>query len=93
MEIVVNIGVVITIFYEAIQSAYKCEWICNMVLMQEGHPIAFESKKLEGVQLRWPTHEKELFVIVNCLKAWQHYLASHKTKVFTDNVSLKYFET
>jgi hypothetical protein len=30
---------------------------------------------------------------VNCLKAWQHYLDSHKTKVFTNNVSLKYFET
>jgi len=32
-------------------------------------------------------------VIVSCLKAWQHYLGSHKTKVFTKNVSLKYFET
>jgi hypothetical protein len=43
--------------------------------MQEGHSITFESKKLEGVQLRWPTHENEMFVVVNCLKAWQHYLA------------------
>jgi hypothetical protein len=23
---------------------------------------------------------------------WQHFLGTHKTKVFTDNVSLKYFE-
>jgi hypothetical protein len=30
---------------------------------------------------------------MSCLKAWQHYLDSHKTKVFTNNVSLKYFET
>ena len=28
-----------------------------------------------------------------CLKVWQHYLRLHKTKVYTDNVSLKYFET
>ncbi len=30
---------------------------------------------------------------MNCLKAWQHYLGFHKTKVFTNNVSLRYFET
>lgn len=28
-----------------------------------------------------------------CLKVWQHYLGTHKTKVFTDNVSLWHFET
>jgi hypothetical protein len=63
------------------------------VLTQEGHPIVFESKKLARAQLRWPTHEKELFAILSCLKAWQHYLGFHKTKVFTDNVFLRYFET
>jgi hypothetical protein len=25
--------------------------------------------------------------------AWQHYFSFHKTKVFTNNVSLRYFET
>ena len=63
------------------------------VLMQDGRPIAYESKKLDGCQRRWPTHEKELFAVVHCLKMWQHYLGLHKTKVYTDNVSLKYFET
>jgi hypothetical protein len=32
-------------------------------------------------------------MVVNYLKAWHHYLGSHKTKVFTDNISLRYFET
>ena len=63
------------------------------VLMQDGRPIAYESKKLNGCQRRWPTHEKELFAIVHCLKTWKYYLGLHKTKVYTDNVSLKYFET
>ena len=62
------------------------------VLMQDGRPIAYESKKLDACQRRWPTHEKELFAIVHCLKTWQHYLGLHKTKVYMDNVSLKYFE-
>lgn len=58
-----------------------------------GRFIAFESRKLMGSQLRWPTHEKEVFTIVHCLKTWRHYLGSLKTKVFTDNISLKYLET
>jgi hypothetical protein len=42
-------------------------------------------------QLRWQIHE--LFAVLNYLKAWQHYSGFHKTKDFTDNVSLGYFET
>jgi hypothetical protein len=63
------------------------------VLMQDAHPITFESKKLCGAQLRWLTCEKKKYAIVCCLKMWQHYLGTHKTKVFTNSASLKYFET
>lgn len=38
------------------------------MLMQEGHPFAFESKKLARTQLKWSTCEKELFSMVSCLK-------------------------
>ena len=55
--------------------------------------MAFESKKLSKVEQRWPTHDKEMYAVVHCLKLWQHYLGMHQTKVFTDNVSLGYFET
>jgi hypothetical protein len=61
--------------------------------MQDGHMVAFKNKKLCGAQLRWPTHEKELYVVVCCLKTWQHYLGTYKTKVYMDNVSLQNFET
>ena len=63
------------------------------VLMQEGRLVAFESKKLSNVERRWPTHEKEMWAIVHCLKLWQHYLGLEYTKVYTDNVSVRYFET
>ena len=42
------------------------------VLMQEGRPVAFESKKLSDVERRWPTQEKEMWAVVHCLKLWQH---------------------
>ncbi len=32
-------------------------FVVGGVLMQEGHPVAFESKKLVGAQLRLPTHK------------------------------------
>lgn len=28
------------------------------VLIQDGHPIVFKSKKFMEIKLRWPTHEK-----------------------------------
>lgn len=34
-----------------------------------------------------------MYVIVNYLKTCQHYFKTHKTKIFMNDVSLKYFET
>lgn len=34
------------------------------VLMQEGHPIAYFSEKLNGVVLNYPTYDKELYALV-----------------------------
>ena len=61
--------------------------------MQERRPMAFESKKLSDVERRWPIHEKEMWAVVHCLKLWQHYLGLEYTKVYTNNVSVRYFET
>ena len=47
------------------------EFAIGGVLMQDGHPVAYESRKLTGSQLRWPTHENELYAIVHCLKSWR----------------------
>jgi hypothetical protein len=46
------------------------------VLMQEGRPMAFKSKKLSETERRWPTHEKEMWAIIHCLKTWGHYIGS-----------------
>jgi hypothetical protein len=69
------------------------DFTIGRVLMHEGHSITFESKKLYGAHLKWPIHEKELYIVVCCLNTWQQYLATHKTKVFMNYISLKYFET
>ena len=37
------------------------------VLVQEGHLVAFESRKLNNAEQRYSTHEKEMTVVVHCL--------------------------
>jgi hypothetical protein len=63
------------------------------VIVQEGRLVAFESKKLNGTERRWPTHEKEMWAVIHCLKTWGHYIGSKDVVVWTDNVTLKYFAT
>ncbi|CAL9136572.1 unnamed protein product [Musa textilis] len=44
------------------------------VLMQEGHQVAYESRKLNETKRRYPVHEKEITAVIHCLRVWQHYL-------------------
>ena len=44
------------------------------VLMQEGHVICYESKKLNGHERNYDMHDLELTTIVHALKMWRHYL-------------------
>jgi len=37
-------------------------------LVQDGRPMAFESKKLSETKRRWPTHEKEMCAVIHCFK-------------------------
>jgi hypothetical protein len=66
-------------------------FVIGGVLVQEGRPVVFESKKLNKTKRRWPTHEKEMWVVIHCLKTWGHYIGSKDVVVWTDNMTLKYF--
>jgi hypothetical protein len=61
------------------------------VIVQDGRPVAFESKKLSETERRWPTHEKVMWAVIHCLKTWGHYIGSKDVVVWIDNVTLKYF--
>ncbi|XP_057733997.1 uncharacterized protein LOC130949239 [Arachis stenosperma] len=63
------------------------------VLMQEGHPIAFESRKLNDTKRRYTIQEKEMTTVVHCLRTWRHYLLGSHFIVKTDNVATSYFQT
>jgi hypothetical protein len=63
------------------------------VLVQEGHPVAFESRKLNDAEQNYSTHEKEMTAVVHCLGIWRVYLLGPKFVVKTDNVANTFFWT
>ncbi|KAI3412628.1 Hydrolase_4 domain-containing protein [Psidium guajava] len=69
------------------------DFAIGCVIMQDGHPVAYESRKLNETERRYTVQEKEMTAIVHCLRTWRHYLLGSKFVVRTDNVATSYFQT
>jgi hypothetical protein len=63
------------------------------VLLQEGKPVAYFSKKLSGPILNYSTYHKELYAPVRTLETWLHYLWSKKFIIHSDHESLKHIRS
>lgn len=60
------------------------------VLMQNKHPIAYESRKLTNSEV-FSIYDKELLAIMHALAKFRQYLVCGKFVVKTDHNSLKFF--
>ena len=60
--------------------------------MQNGHPVAYHSEKLDGARLNYPIYDKELFALVRVLQVWQHHLWPKEFIIHSDHESLKYLK-
>ena len=63
------------------------------VLLQEGKPVAYFSKKLSGPILNYSTYDKELYALVRTLQTWQHYLWHREFIIHSDHEALKHIRT
>ena len=79
--------------YEVTTDASEDEATVGAVLMQNGHPIAYESKKLNPHQRNYPVHDKEMCAIMHALDRWRPFLLGQHFKVYTDHRSLVYLKT
>ncbi|RVW72184.1 Transposon Ty3-I Gag-Pol polyprotein [Vitis vinifera] len=60
------------------------------VLALPDHTKVFE---LNDAERRYTVQEKEMTVIIHCLRTWRHYLLGSHFIVKTDNVATSYFQT
>lgn len=63
----------------------------DALLMQDRHPIAYESKKLTQTECLYSIYNKEMLVIVHALTKFWQYLAGAKFVIRTDHNSFRYF--
>ncbi|KAJ7941085.1 Retrotransposon protein, putative, Ty3-gypsy subclass [Quillaja saponaria] len=62
------------------------------VLLQENHPVAYESHKLSQAERRYTAQEKDA-CCYSLLAVWRHYLLGSKFIVKTDNTGVSHFFT
>ncbi|MCO5592302.1 hypothetical protein L7F22_046302 [Adiantum nelumboides] len=78
-----------------------CGSSIGVVLMPDGHVIAYESMVLRGPEKHMQIYEEELLAVIHALESWKHYLLgadfvsmmSISTSRLTDHQSLRYFLT
>jgi hypothetical protein len=59
------------------------------VLMQDGHVIGYESRKLNEHETHYVTHDLELVAIVHALKMWRCYLLGTNFVLVTNHNRLR----
>jgi len=64
------------------------------VLLQEGQPCAFESKKFTATECGYTTTEREMLATVHCFKKWAVYLRQNAENIIeTDHMPNVYITT
>ena len=64
----------------------------GVVLLREGHPIAFKSKKFIPAESRYHTREKEKLAVVHAPRMWRRYLEGvHFTMITNHNPNTYFF--
>jgi hypothetical protein len=63
------------------------------VLMQGGRHVCYHSKLFHGAVLDYPTYDKDIFVIVQAMKKWKHYLLGKEIIIHIDHHPLQYLKS
>jgi len=60
---------------------------------EKWRPVTYISKSLNEAKSNYEIHDKEILVIIQCLKAWRYFLEEVKDQfeIWTDHKNLEYF--
>lgn len=63
--------------------------VIGAVLSQDGHPIAFFSKKMCPIMQASSVYVREMYAVTEAVKKWRQYLIGKKFHIYTDQKSLR----
>ena len=61
------------------------DYAMGEMLKQHGKPICYHSETFNSGVVNYPTYDKELYVLVQSVKKWKHYLMVKETVIHTDH--------
>jgi hypothetical protein len=71
--------------FELIADACEHPSAVGAVLIQEGHPVTFYSRKLSGPELNYSASDIEMLAVILALKEWRCYLEGGSFIIVTDH--------
>lgn len=77
--------------FEVINDSFRIG--ARAILLQEGRPLAFESRKFFFGRRNYTTREQELVAVVLAMQTWQCYLEGVNYTVVIDHNPLEYLKT
>jgi hypothetical protein len=91
--ILIHFDPTLRIRVETDASGFAISGILSQLKEGQWRPVAFYSRKLQGAELNYETHDSELLAIVVAFKQWRHYLegSAHTIEVLTDHNNLRGF--
>jgi hypothetical protein len=63
------------------------------VLLQDGRPVAFESRKSAPAEQNYTVTKQEMLAVIHVLKTWRCYLEGSHFTVVTDDCGNIFFDT
>eukprot|EP00253_Pinus_taeda_P008944 PITA_08944 len=65
----------------------------GVVLMQQRKHGCYHLETFSQAVVNYPTHDKELYALVQSVKKWKHYLIGKETIIHTDHHPLQYLQS
>lgn len=69
------------------------DYAMGALLLQETHLVCYHLKMFNSTVRNYPTYEKELYVLVQSVKKWKHYLVGKEIIIHIDHQPLQYLQS
>ena len=78
--------------FELVCDACECPPAVGAVLLQDGKPNCFHSRKLNGPELQYSATDREMLAVIDALREWRCYLEGAPFTIVTDHEPNTYLD-